>query len=77
MEFLGYGIGAHGLSPSHDIVRKITDAPRPETVKQHRSILGLVGYYRRFIPQKFHIQKFQEYLYGKRFFLETVLAVLE
>ena len=27
-------IGIHGLSPCPDIITKITDAPRPQTVKQ-------------------------------------------
>jgi len=29
---------------------KITDAPTPETLKQLRSLLGLIGNYRRFVP---------------------------
>ena len=38
-------IGIH-----QDNVEKIKDAPRPSTKKQVRSFIGLVGYYRDFIP---------------------------
>ena len=38
-------IGLH-----QDNVEKVKDAPRPSTKKQVRSLMGLAGYYRDFIP---------------------------
>ncbi|KAK3093838.1 hypothetical protein FSP39_020798 [Pinctada imbricata] len=50
LEYLGHEISNGELKPSENKVSKILDAPRPETKKQVRSFLGLVGYYRKFIP---------------------------
>ena len=48
--FLGHLLGRHGVSPNEDMVDKINRAPTPTTKKQLRSFLGLIGYYRTFIP---------------------------
>jgi len=48
--FLGHKIGPMGLSPSDDLICKIKQAAPPTTKKQLRSFLGLVGYYRSFVP---------------------------
>ncbi len=46
----GYVLG-HGLvRPQVGKIEAIKNAERPETKKQVRSFLGLVGWYRRFIP---------------------------
>ena len=50
MKFLGHRVGENGLKPSLDTVEKILDAPRPQTKTQLRSFMGLVGYYRKFVP---------------------------
>ena len=50
LEFLGHQIGIEGLFPCDDKVKKIQDAPCQKTKKELRSFLGLVGYYRKFIP---------------------------
>ena len=50
VEYLGYVVDAHGLHPVPSKVVAITKAPTPTSVKEVRSFLGLVGYYRKFIP---------------------------
>ena len=50
VKFLGYNVSSTGLSPARDTVDKLMRAPRPETKTQLRSFMGLVGFYRRFVP---------------------------
>ena len=50
MEFLGHHIGVDVITPSSDNLEKVRKTMRPNTKKQVRSFLGLVGYYRDHIP---------------------------
>ncbi|XP_071504670.1 uncharacterized protein [Diadema antillarum] len=50
VEFLGHHVGQGELKPVPAKVESIQAAARPKTKKQLRSFLGLVGYYRRFVP---------------------------
>ncbi|KAJ1207433.1 hypothetical protein NDU88_002824, partial [Pleurodeles waltl] len=50
ISYLGYKIGSGTLKPQMTKVEAIQNAPIPKTKKDLRSFLGLVGYYRRFIP---------------------------
>ena len=50
LEFLGHSVGDGVLRPNDDKLEAIKNAPRPETKKQIRSFLGLIGYYRKFVP---------------------------
>lgn len=48
--YLGYQLGNGELRPQACKVQAIRESPRPRTKKEVRSFLGLVGWYRRFIP---------------------------
>ena len=50
LECLGHIVGNEQLKPVPDKVTAIMHFQRPETKKQVKSFLGLVGYYRNFIP---------------------------
>ena len=50
MEFLGHQVGGNVITPSCDSLEKVRNTPRPTTMKQVRSFLGHVGYYRDHIP---------------------------
>jgi hypothetical protein len=49
IEYLGHVISSTGVSTDPLKIRAVQDWPIPTTVKEVRSILGLTGYYRRFI----------------------------
>ncbi|KAL0818955.1 hypothetical protein ABMA28_008252 [Loxostege sticticalis] len=48
--YLGHIIGEDGVRPNPEKVKAVTDFPTPKTAKDIKSFLGLVSYYRRFIP---------------------------
>ncbi|CAG2201844.1 Retrovirus-related Pol polyprotein from transposon 17.6,Retrovirus-related Pol polyprotein from transposon opus,Retrovirus-related Pol polyprotein from transposon 297,Retrovirus-related Pol polyprotein from transposon gypsy [Mytilus edulis] len=50
LECLGHFVGDDKLKPHPDKVKAMGEAPRPVTKKQVRSFLGLVGFYRKCIP---------------------------
>lgn len=50
VEFLGHVVGNGQLQPNPSKLEAIREAPRPQTKTQLRSLLGLLNYYRSFIP---------------------------
>ncbi|XP_061727739.1 uncharacterized protein K02A2.6-like [Cydia pomonella] len=50
VSYLGYVINKDGLKKSADKVKAIVNAPVPDSVNQLQSFLGLVNYYRNFVP---------------------------
>lgn len=48
--FLGHLVNKEGIKPTSDKVTAIRTFPKPETVKQLRGFLGMVNFYRRFLP---------------------------
>lgn len=50
LEFLGHVVGEGKIQPKPSKVECIQNSPTPKTKTQVRSFLGLVGYFRRFVP---------------------------
>jgi hypothetical protein len=50
LTYLGHDLGEQGVKPTTDMIDKIKRAPAPTTKKQLRSFIGLIGYYRSFVP---------------------------
>ena len=50
VEFLGHILGDGKVMPHPEKVLSIQSCNRPRTKKQVRSFIGLIGYYRKFIP---------------------------
>jgi hypothetical protein len=57
IDFLGQRVSAAGVAPLPDHVEAVTKFPRPSTVKELQGFLGLVNFYRRFIPAAASILK--------------------
>jgi hypothetical protein len=55
--FLGYVISSEGIVVDPSKVRDVLDWELPKYIHQVQSFLGLVGYYRRFIPNFSNISK--------------------
>lgn len=51
VSFLGHNHGKGRVKPQASKIEAVRDFPQPLTKKDMRAFLGLVGYYRRFIPQ--------------------------
>jgi hypothetical protein len=58
LEFLGHIAGSGNIKPVQDKVSAIRQFPVPVTKKQIWSFLGLIGFYRKFIPVFRHISTF-------------------
>lgn len=56
VRFLGYTVTAQGTTPLHEKVAAILDYPQPQTAKQLRQFLGMLNFYRRFLPDAARIQ---------------------
>ena len=49
VEYLGFDVLAQGVQPSPQKVRTIVQWPKPQSVKDVHSFLGLAGFYHRFM----------------------------
>lgn len=54
--FLGYSVSAAGTRPLESKVQAVQDFTTPKTVKELRRFLGMLNFYRRFIPNAAQLQ---------------------
>jgi hypothetical protein len=50
IDFLGHRVTAGGVTPLPTYVSAVLDFPHPNTVKELQGFLGLLNFYRRFLP---------------------------
>ena len=50
IQYLGHIISDEGIQPLPEKLESIRKMPTPQTAKQVKQFLGLVGYYRKFVP---------------------------
>ena len=51
IQYLGHLISAEGIQPLPEKLKSITKMPVPKNPKEVKQFLGLVGYYRKFVPR--------------------------
>ncbi len=51
MNYLGFKINAQGIHPDNCKVKAVNDAPAPKNVKELQAFLGLLNFYRQFLPK--------------------------
>lgn len=56
VNFLGYQVSHGGVRPLETKVQAIQEYPEPKTVKELRRFLGMLNFYRRFVPRAAHLQ---------------------
>jgi putative transposase len=50
LEILGHTISATGAAPTANHAAEIKNCPPPQDIKQLQRFLGMVNFYRRFVP---------------------------
>ena len=51
IQYLGHLIAKEGFTPLPEKLESIRNMPRPKTPKEVKQFLGLIGYYRKFVPR--------------------------
>ena len=51
IQYLGHLISADGIQPLPEKLKSIAKMPAPRNPKEVKQFLGLVGYYRKFVPR--------------------------
>ena len=54
---LGFVVNSQRISPDPSKVESVVKMPKPDTVKKMPSFLGMVNFYRRFVPRLAYIAK--------------------
>ena len=51
IQYLGHLISGEGIKPLPEKLESIQEMPPPTTTKEVKQVLGLIGYYRKFVPR--------------------------
>ena len=51
IQYLGHLISGEGIKPLPEKLESIKEMPPPTTPKEVKQFLGLIGYYRKFVPR--------------------------
>ena len=51
VQYLGHFISGQGIEPVPEKLESIKNVPPPRTPKEIKQFLGLIGYYRKFVPR--------------------------
>ena len=51
IQYLGHILSGEGITPSPEKLDSIQKMPPPKTPKEVKQFLGLIGYYRKFVPR--------------------------
>lgn len=54
VKYLGHYVSSNGVYPDPEKTEVVKNYPQPKNIKQIRAFLGLVGFYRKFIPEYAH-----------------------
>ena len=65
IQYLGHLISAEGIQPLPEKLESIAKMPAPKNPKEVKQFLGLVGYYRKFIPRFADISRVLTHLMKK------------
>lgn len=57
LQYLGHIVTLNGVTPDPMKIKAIEEFPKPKTQKDIKSFLGLIGYYRRFLPKFSQLSK--------------------
>jgi Reverse transcriptase (RNA-dependent DNA polymerase) len=57
VEFLGHRVSAAGVAPLQSKVQAVEQFPQPQSIKQLMTFLGMLNFYRRFLPQAAKVLK--------------------
>ena len=57
IQYLGHLVSGDGIEPLPEKLEAVENMPPPKTPKEVRQFLGLIGYYRKFVPKFAHIAR--------------------
>lgn len=67
INFLGYEVSSSGIKPTQERIETISKYPQPKTIIELRRFLGMLNFYRDFLPHQAHLQNdLNKYLHNRK-----------